>query len=81
MHSYEKQINLWVFEGFTVTMVQLKNKQQLLQAECPKMPRYILLALRITECVVLALNVMLILLIHSSLEGQQAQAYVWELQG
>lgn len=31
MRSYEKQVNLWVFEEFTVTVVQLKNKQLLLQ--------------------------------------------------
>lgn len=56
MHSYEKQINLWVFEEFTVTMVQLKNKQLLLQVEHPEMSRFILLALRIPRCVVLALK-------------------------
>lgn len=31
MRSYEKQVNLWVFEEFTMTVVQLKNKQLLLQ--------------------------------------------------
>lgn len=39
-----------------MTMVLLKNKQLLVQVECPKMPRFILLALRITKCVVLALK-------------------------
>lgn len=56
MHSYEKHVNLWVSEELTVTTVQLKNKQLLLQVECLKMPKFILLVLKTAKYVVLALK-------------------------
>lgn len=56
MHNYEKQVNLWVFEEFTMTVVQLKNKQLLLQVKRLEMPTFILLALKIAKYAVPALN-------------------------
>lgn len=39
-----------------MTMVQLKNKQLSLPVECPEVPRFLLLAPRITKWAVLALK-------------------------